>query len=284
MFNEKVLSFAPWSISKVNSLSICPRQYNFKYIEKQKEANKSKESRLGVLGHKVIEELLNHPEKEASDIIEVLSEEEKLSDDEKLELLIKATPINQFSDRINNFKEKNGVHTTINEHKLAIGADFSSMPFESNKSLLRGIIDYGMITKENILVIIDHKTGKKRPIAEHSTQFNAYMLLTLAAFDVDAIQCGIHYVGAKDVAWGLHRDGSNRPWLKEEIKVYTRKWLVNYLNALEPKVNSLMNKQINHKTGWQCAWCSYSDRCPEGQAEITRRQEEKNEKAKRNED
>lgn len=268
MFSDLVKKSAPWSISKTGVLGLCPRQYNFKYNEKLKETTKSSSGRLGVILHSVTETVLKKPNINVETIIEDIKEKEKLSLDEELAVMEKINSILNFSDRISKFKTTHKVHTELIEQRLAINTDFSKAKFEDNTCFLRGLIDYGMITQDNVLIIIDHKTGRKKPIAEHNAQFFTYMLLALAEYDVKAIQCGINYTKSDKIDWQLHKDGSTRPWLKEEINIYVRKWLVNYLNSFEQKLLLLDQKIIKPKTGWQCEYCGFADKCEEGQKEI----------------
>lgn len=267
MFALNVLQNGPWSISKANCLNMCPKQYNYKYITKTPEVSKSAESQFGVFLHQIIETILKNPKIEA----ETLIEESDLNIDQKIEAMKRAKSIMSFNERIDKFKELHGVKTTLVEHKLAIGSDFKKTDFFNKEGLLRGLIDYGMITKDRVLIIIDHKSGRKKPINEHNVQFNAYMILGAANFDIDAVQCAVNYIGSDKLEWANHRDGSTKPWTRAEIEQQTKRWLVTYLNSLEPQIEALSLGKIKHKVGWQCEWCSYSPICEEGQVEIEKR-------------
>jgi RecB family exonuclease len=271
MFAVEALKYRPWSVSKVNALDACARQFAFKYVQYLKASNKQNKTRLGVLSHNLIERKLKDPNTPAKTHLKVITDSEPLLDEEKEALEKWQNDIESFAARLENFKKTYGVTHTLIESKLAIDTSFAKTNFDDNQALLRGVIDLGMITQDNFLVIIDHKSGKKKPIKEHAIQFYAYMLLGFAAFEgLRGIQCGINYIGSERVDWFPKPNGDSGAWSVQDI-LGLRSWLVHYLNNNASRLREIDTGVLTPSLGWHCEWCEYMDYCPEGKEEVTLR-------------
>ena len=274
-YDERVLKHAPWSISKANLLGLCSRQFAFKYVEKLKEGRKSAASRVGTAAHAVLESARKATldadalSQEAHRIIEA----EGLTHAEAVEVSAKVPSIADYVRRVNAFKAEHGVKRELIEHQLAIDAQGQGVPFFDNKNgVLRGVIDDALWTADDVLVIIDHKSGRKKPIGEHSTQFYAYMALAVGNFpDLRGVQCAINYFGEPRLDWFPRFDGSGGPWAREEVLLHVVPWLETYLNRLTKRLAVLDSGSPNPETGWQCEYCGYVDRCEEGSAHAASR-------------
>jgi CRISPR/Cas system-associated exonuclease Cas4 (RecB family) len=278
MFDERVLKHAPWSISKANLLDTCGQQYLYKYVEKRKEGRKSSSSRVGVVAHSLQELELKTPGQELTDNLDKIAEKEGLTTDERRELLVKLPAILDFGTRIRRFKAEQGVTQEFIEHQLAMRPDFTKTSFFDKSGLLRGLLDHGMITKDNIMVVIDHKSGKRKKIEEHATQFYAYMLLVMANFNVVGVQCGINYIGAPSIDWFPKANGDSGVWLRDDV-AKLRVWLEHYLNKSARKLAMIDDNTVLPETGWQCEFCGFVDACPEGTAAVEERRAKKDKKS-----
>ena len=274
MFDDRVLKHGPWSISKANVLDICAKQFANKYVRKQKEQRKSSSSRVGVVVHALLEKELESPGQKLTELLEKHAEQDQLTSDERREALTRIPAVEEFGVRIRKFKEQNGVKQELIEYKLAMNSDFTAATFFSNSSLLRGVLDHGMITDKNVMIVIDHKTGRKKPITEHSTQLYAYMLLVMANFGVTQVQCGINYIGSPTVDWFPRLDGSSGAWSREEV-AKLRLWLEHYLNKSARKLVLIDAQEERAETGWQCEYCGYVDGCPDGLEALNKRRAKK---------
>lgn len=274
MFDERVLRHAPWSISKANLLDLCGAQYAYKYVDKLKESRKSSSSRVGVVAHALLEAELKTPGQELVGLLELAKDKEALSTEEYREVLTRIPAITDFGARIKRFKAGHGVKQEFIEHQLAMRPDFSRTSFFDKGGLLRGVLDHGMITQDNVMIVLDHKSGKKKPMREHSTQFYAYMLMVMANFPVTAVQCGINYIGTDQVEWFPRENGESGAWSREDVSKL-RVWLEHYLNKSARKLALVDDRTIPPETGWQCDYCGYVDACDVGAAEVEKRRQKR---------
>ena len=284
-YNAQVLKQAPWSISKVGVLDLCMKQFMHKYIEKLKEGKKSGASRVGVVAHAILEGGLATPPTDLHTILADQTEKEQLSREELIEVSAKISPIADFIERISAFKRNNGVVEEFIEFKLALNEKHEACPFFevkdadgniTSKPLLRGVIDHAMRTEDDFLIVLDHKSGKKKDIGAHSTQFYAYMAMAVATFPwVRGIQPGINYIGEPRVDWFPRFDGRPGAWTREEIVRIVFPWLQQYLNRTGVKLDLIDAGQARAETGWQCLYCGFSSACEKGQEELDRRAKRK---------
>ncbi len=146
------------------------------------------------------------------------------------------------------------------------------------KPLLRGVVDHAMRTSDDFLIVLDHKSGKKKPIGEHSTQFYAYMALALVNFPgLKGVQSGIHYIGEPKVDWFPRFDGKPGAWTRDEIVRTMFPWLRQFLNRTALKLGVVDTGAPRAETGWQCSFCGFSAHCEQGRAEIEKRARRKGE-------
>lgn len=270
MFDERVLKHGPWSISKANLLDLCGVQFDYKYVQKKKEGQKSASSRVGVVAHALLEAELKAGGQDLGELLEKATEKDQLTTDEHREVLVRLPAIADFGARIRRFKEANGVTQEFVEHQLAIAPDFTRTSFFDNSGLLRGVLDHAMITQDNVMIVLDHKSGKKKRIQEHSTQFYAYMLMVVANFPVRAVQCGINYIGTDSVDWFPKENGESGAWTREDV-FKLRTWLETYLNKSARKLQLIDDRQVTPETGWQCDYCGYVDSCSAGAEKVAQR-------------
>lgn len=284
-YSPLVLQQAPWSISKVGMLDLCVKQFKHKYIEKLQEGKKSGASRIGVVAHAILEGGLGTPGADLNRLLTEQAEREALSREELIEVSAKLSPIADFIKRIEVFKQNNGVSEEFIEHKLAINEKHEACPFfeskdasgaVTSKPLLRGVIDHAMRTSDDFLIVLDHKSGKKKDIGEHSTQFYAYMAMSVANFPwLRGVQAGINYIGEPKVDWFPRFDNRPGAWTREEIVRIVFPWLQQYLNRTTTKLAQIESGEIRPETGWQCLYCGYASACEKGQEELQRRAKRK---------
>jgi len=151
----------------------------------------------------------------------------------------------------------------------------SGVAFEGGlavKPLLRGVIDHAMRTHDDFLIVLDHKSGKKKPIGEHSQQFYAYMALAVVNFPwARGVQSGIHYIGEPKVDWFPRFDGNPGAWTREEILSRVIPWLEQFIGRTAVKLGLVDAGTPRAETGWQCSYCGFSDHCEAGRDEIAKR-------------
>lgn len=288
MYNPLALKHAPWSFSKVGKLESCVRSFWFRYDQKlEQSTQKSMESRLGTALHAVLEGGLKMPGLDLGPILYEQIEKNELSRDETLEANSRLPDIQDYIERWLVFKRVHGVKNELIERQLAMSADHAPAPFfddakkpDAPKVFFRGVVDHGGLTENKTLIVIDHKTGKKKPIGDHGKQFYVYMLMALANFpEMEAVQCAIHYLGEPKLDWYPGVDGRPGAWTREDIKRRIEPWMYHYINRAVTKLPTVDEEgktpRPKPETGWVCSFCEYSDSCPEGKLEVAKRNAKK---------
>lgn len=277
-FIPQVIRSAPWSVSKADSLNRCLSLFKRKYIDKDREETKHASSKVGTATHYVLEVALANPGSDLHKLAEESVEKFTLVSDETRELNNKLADVSNFVTRIRKFKEERGVTYEQLEEKMAIDTAYNSVAFFDSRALLRGVIDQIMITRDKIAVIIDHKTGRKKPIEQHSVQFYAYMLMAAAKYDIVGAQCAINYVGSPSVDWFPKRNGDPGVWTRNDI-ASLRPWLETFLNQNGRSLDVLQplakEEEAPTNPNILCGWCGYLNKCEAGQQYVENRRKNK---------
>lgn len=242
---EHVLEFAPWSISKAGMLEKCSMQFHMKHKLKIKERATFEQSRLGVAVHRALELALEGvPVRKAFEMARLESEATE-TESEQINTFI--DQVDRFVKRMAAFKTRERATDVLIERKLALKTDFTSTHFFDKTGLLRGVVDYGVITNSGYMVIIDHKTGKEKELKEYDKQFHAYCLMALAQWpQLKGVQTAINFVMTDHLVWN--------PMVKaEQIREEYRLWLIKYLTET---CEALKTAPVAKKT-WACDWCPY---------------------------
>ncbi len=269
MFHELVLKYAPWSISKAGSLERCQRQYLLKYVEKVPEGPSPKSGRTGTAVHYVLEHGIINDNDDPQYLEQLLldvSQEKKLLTNEYTTARSFLPACSAFIQRVRAFKLKFGVKKVMVEFKAAMLANFEACDFFDKDGLLRGVIDLGLITNDDVFICIDHKTGKPKPVSFHHPQLYSYALMVAAHFPVRAFQGVIHYVGEPELQ---RMEALSRDFISERL----RPWIESHLNSLVSKIMLIEKREIVGRTGWQCEWCPYvyEPSCPEGRPYVEKK-------------
>lgn len=314
-FSSYVLNHAPWSFSKFGSVEKCQLQYYKHYVEKKRAQGSSTESKVGVAVHYVSEHVAKNDMAPTVELLDEAVRVGKLTTNEVDAMMTFVPKVERFSDWLRNFIHKHGVTQTLVEAQMAINHRFESVPFMpstpwSEEELLtpwlptdreperpderplsgaaliaavlagtgpivRGVLDLGLITAANDMVIVDHKTGKHKNIADHGPQLNIYRLFAVAHYNVRSVQCAIHYSESGRIDW-------TPPMSREQIIRQLRPWLVLYLNKQHYKLKLIDEEKIAPpaEIGWWCSWCGFVKDCPPGLEEAKRRAEDQVKKGK----
>lgn len=279
MYNPLALKYAPWSFSKVGKLESCVRSFWFRYDQKVDGiAQKSVESRMGTALHAVLEGGLRMPGLDLGPVLHEQIEKNELSRDEVLEATSRLPDILDFIERWQRFKRVNGVKKEYIESQFAISAEHTPAPYfddpkkpDAPKVFFRGVVDLGGLTADNTLIIIDHKTGKKKAIGDHGKQFYVYMLMAISLFpEVEAVQCAINYLGEPKLDWYPGVDNQPGAWSRYDIARRIDPWMKHYINRAVTKLPTVgaegKTEKPKAETGWPCSFCEYADAavCPEG--------------------
>lgn len=231
----------------------------------------------------VLHEILEVCSKNSGLLINVVTDEtlekHKVGHEEALKVRAKLPVVADYLDRIAAFKVKNRVVRELIETKLAIRPDFTATTFEDKTAILRGVVDHGLQLANGLLIVIDHKSGKRKPVEEHEAQFSAYKLMAVAQHsEIVGVQCAIHYIGNPELQWGVGPTSKTpAPWLRKDIEKTLRPWLVHWLNARTPALQEAAQESPPGKPGWPCDYCGYVSRCPEGLVQVQARRAKRGE-------
>ena len=136
---------------------------------------------------------------------------------------------------------------------------YTPAEFFGKDVFFRGKLDLGAITRNNDLFLIDHKSGRAKPLARDEkkrAQLQAYAALALPNLpDIAGIRGGIHFMqGAEDlrIQFGTY-------YTAEHVRSKFAPWLFDKINdAAENLVEPL---QARPGRRWPCAWCGYQSVC-----------------------
>lgn len=277
LFDPLILKYAPWAVSKVSMLELCPKQFHLQYIEKIKPGPKSSASLVGTIIHSILEEGLKNPNVALYEFAQSACVEAKLMEADIAKVLSLIPPVRSYIERTNEFIKKTGVYIHDLEKKLAISFALEKAEFfDKDNNLVRGILDQVMITKDQIAILVDHKSGKKKKIDEYGVQCNVYRILICAAYpQVRGVQCGIHHIGSPKLDWTPRPDRTMGAWTRREVEQQLHPWLEHYLHAQVRWLEPLDEGKHQPRPGWPCEWCGFSNLCEEGKQEILRRQQKR---------
>lgn len=247
-----LLDHNPWSPSKADMAARCGLAFKYRYIDKVSGHPKGAPAKIGVVLHRAQELIFdgcNAREAIAQALIDV-NEELTHADLEKVRTFAKA--LVSFKEKVDKFTERYPAKEIFLERKWAVKPDFTPCDFFDNEGMIRGIVDMGILLENGYLVIIDHKSGRLRPMSYYGTQLDVYSVMAHAYFpEVKGIQCALNFMASERIEWG-----SLKP--QKFIVEVLRPWLVKYLNDRAESVAAFPAKLGSH-----CRWCDYRDICPE---------------------
>lgn len=264
--DERVLRYAPWSYSKVGTLS-CGSLFSRKYIKKEAETLKAQSSRVGIVAHSVLEAGLLTPGIDLEQVYRELVVKSELTREEQVDCSAKLPGIKDFLTRIEQYKIDEGVTEEFIEHKLAFNVDLKPIDFFDKTGLMRAVLDLGMRTRDDYVTIIDHKSGKKQPIHKHTGQLYTYMLMAIIAWPwAKGVLSGIHYIGEPKVDWFPSPNGAPGAWTRKDIATICGPWIQQLLQGTSRKLAQIETGGPAPETSWACGWCGYLNSCSAGQA------------------
>jgi len=250
---QRVLDNGPWSISKIGVIEKCSKAFDYKYgPNKIKEVDTREESRVGVAVHKALELVLADNDQKMSFLM--ATDEGELTTDEIDQVQAFWDQVTRFKKRMDNWKRGNGVlpQNVFLERKWGLSVDFKKTEFFGNGVFFRGVVDYGLRTAKNDMVIIDHKSGGQKPLKYYENQFKGYALLALARYpDIEGVQTAINFIADDVLEWGGYVTA-------EVIRNEYQPWLLDHLIKSTVGLDSPPKPLKN----WSCNWCGYRSLCP----------------------
>lgn len=248
--------FAPWSISKADLARKCPKAFRFRYVDKVRTESGT-EAKVGTAAHRVIELLL-----QGAGITEAeqqaIAEAKNLTSTEIEALYGHREASVAYADRIASYRTRYNIVFEAQELRLAVNDAGRAIGYDDPKAFFRGAIDH-VLVHDRRAIVIDHKSGKVKPIDQHWKQLDSYAVLSHANMlehNLRDVRAAIHHLRAQHLDWHVGRDKQTTtqtlfPWLRGYLQACARG-----LEGFEATPNRL------------CPWCDYEKRCEEGQAFI----------------
>lgn len=246
-----LLAYNPWSPSKADLAGTCSLAFKLRYIDKVEGGPRGTAAKVGVAAHRAQELVLEG--KEVSEAMEQAIDDcgEDLTHSEVEKTRSFTSAIVDFKNKIDAFASKHPVKEFFLEQKWAITPDFTPCDFFDKSGMIRGVVDFGMLLESGHLIVIDHKTGRKRPLDYYGTQLDVYAVMGRAYFpDIEGVQCAVNFLAHDTVDWAPHKKASY-------VGKVLHPWLTNYLNNRASKVEG-----FEARTGRHCSWCDYKALCP----------------------
>jgi putative RecB family exonuclease len=250
------------SPSGASTYDQCPRRWRFRYVDRLPDPP-GVPALAGSFAHRVLELLLQaRPTERTRDRARQLAREvwpEIEADDDYRALGLDATGSRQFRwkawlaiEGLWALEDPESVRVRATEHDIR--AELDGVPF-------RGIVD--RLDEESAgVVVTDYKSGKA-PSARYAPARLAQVLLYAAAVDQATgerpVRARLLYLGQKII----------------DVTV-TEAELRNAVDGLRATWaaigESCATDTFEPRTGPLCGWCPFAERCPEGRAEIARRE------------
>jgi RecB family exonuclease len=253
---------AAWSMSKQKTLNNCPFNYYLQYIIKLKlkPFEPSLVTEVGKAAHLILENiLLGKNLKDSYSLArekfrDVLGDEDWDKHVATLEMSIMS-----FQDRLKKFEENNPIKRIIQEQRLGITRNYEPAGFFGDDVFFRGVIDLGLQTESNDVIIIDHKTGAPAHIGIRNFQSQLDLYKVMFHFGIQKVegaQAGIHFVRDGQIQLGEYSP-------KEEIEGKLVHELEHSLTGSIDRVKEI--GFFKHKRGNYCNWCQYNEPCKKGE-------------------
>jgi hypothetical protein len=249
-----VRQYAPWSISKADTIRNCPRKFKYQYIEKIKglKAPKEGDALVGKAVHKLLEYAvsLNRP---ANQFVNGVIIEFGLEGENADRFLALIPAADNLVARMAGYPQKYGTLLPKTEQKIAVSLDGKAVDFFDNaKGFFRGVLDVSYrVRDKNHLIIMDHKTGKYRGLDYYQSQFDGYRYLVKGLYpELEGVQVAVNYLQTNQTEFAPFKFVHDAGELCERVVVF--------LNKATARVDSLEAV----KPGPLCPWCDFHSICP----------------------
>ena len=250
---EAIRQFAPWSHSKLELAEKCPKAFHKRHILRTKRVEGT-EARVGTASHAYMENRLGGADK-ADAGTKALEAVKGLTTTEIETLNERNEQSERYVARIAAYRANRPLVHEGHEVDLAIRIDGSMCGYEDADAFLRGSVDHLMEEQGKKAVVVDHKTGKEKPIEQYRPQLDSYKVLTIQnRLHLNVIQAGVHHVQSGSIAW-------QRSVPRKQVQLVLLPWLLRRVQTIAGGLEGFVAK-----TSTLCAWCDYHTSCEEGLA------------------
>lgn len=255
-----LLKFSPWSVSKASLAAQCSQAFDYRYVQKLKGIPSGSESKVGTVAHRA-QELVIKGTKVRDAIDQAITEDGTLTHSEAEQVRAFESAYVNFKTKLDAFAHKHPFKEIHTELKLAIDINFQPCDYDGTDCLIRGNIDVLVITESGHAIIIDHKSGKRKPIFKHQVQLDTYLLFAAAHYPgIKGFQAAIHSLAyGNEIDWAEARS-------REYVVTKLQPWLLSYLDKQAAGLDV-----IKANITPLCGWCSFRENCPEWLAHAEKR-------------
>jgi putative RecB family exonuclease len=247
-----------YSHSRLSSYEKCPRQYQFRYLDKIKRDTQGIEAFVGNRVHEVLERLYRdlmsarRPSLEELVVLYHRNWDAEFSDKVKIVRTERTAESYQETgeDCIENYYRRHEPFdqaTTLGlEERVTVSMD------EANRYRLQGYVDRLARTGEGVYEIHDYKTSASLPSDAHlrsDRQLTIYQMAVQKRYpDAREVRLIWHYLALDRTLTSSRTD--------EEVAQHRRQ-TIRLIDAIEAA------KSFPTKVSSLCRWCDYMDICPE---------------------
>jgi len=256
-FSSAALDFMPWSPSKLGVLDSCSQKFVYQYVnrpalkEDEKVVVDNTALELGSAAHKYAE-LQQKGKDRPTAKLEAFKVVPKTTKN-KIKIKSMSRQIDNFEERMKDFKSKNNIILDESELRLAVLPDFKSTDFWNNKSILRGVLDRILIIEKGgkkHAIAIDIKTGRCKSVDHYSIQLESYGILLHSKYDLASVQSAIYSTTSGELTWYPNKI------LRSSVYVQTNP-VIQYIN----KTSSKLLQGYKAEKGRHCNWCEFRNLC-----------------------
>lgn len=244
-----VEQFAPWSPSKSDTAGQCGLKFRLQYMDKHARTTTSA-AIVGVTAHRALELMLQGmPAAQA--FAQAMEESPNLTKPEITSVKALRGACIKYCNRINAYKDRNPVKEEFFEKQWAVTKDFRPTDFFAEDAFFRGVVDHGLLLQNGYLIVLDHKTGRRRDPSYYGNQLDAYAVMATAHHgELRGVRTGIHFVKDEAIDWYVMRDPSY-------VERLLRPWLTQLLTSRADALPPFLPREGKH-----CKWCDFKHVCP----------------------
>lgn len=254
------LKHAPWSFSKMETGESCPAQFKHKHVLKTVAGPSTPDTVVGTAAHAVLERRIGGTSLAEAKKAALAST--PLTSDEQDMLRTLEERIESFVRKFDSFCRRQGVTRILVEEAWGITASYEKTGFFDKDVFFRGKVDLGAVTRDGDLVVIDHKSGIARDLADKfmakkREQLQTYYVLAVPNVPgVSGVRGAIHFLqGSEDKAV---------QWMKSyedvaRVREVHAPWLFSRINDTARALCEPF--PARPKLRWPCEWCAYKASC-----------------------
>lgn len=255
---EASLRHAPWSFSKMETGESCPAQFKHKHVLRTAAGPSAPETVVGTAAHGVLEHRVKGTS--LADAKKAALANTPLTSDEQDMLRTLEDRMEAFLRRFDGFCRREGVTKILVEEAWGITAKLEPTGFFDKNVFFRGKVDLGAVTRDNDLVVIDHKSGVakdlSRDVKKRQQLWSYYVLAVPNVPGVNGVRGAIHFLQGdedKSVQWMPSYDDASR------VRAVYAPWLFSRIS--EVAAGLVEPFPAKPKLRWPCEWCSYQGSC-----------------------